>query len=117
MTIHYIFYIPGNQVGPGRTQNEPEGSKTRTLVRILNQILSTSIGPTFYNRVLIFSIIMEVGSLFTINDHLNPFQDISVEMSSKSQIFFKHHQNTMKDMALLPKSKLIVKISWLQNIF
>ena len=26
----------------------------RTQVRILNQILSTSIGPTFYNRVVFF---------------------------------------------------------------
>ena len=38
----------------GRTQNDPVGSELRTQVRILNQILSRCIGPTFYNRVVIF---------------------------------------------------------------
>ena len=47
MTIHYICYISGKQV-------EPKMIRYRTQVRILNQILSTSIGPTFYYRVVIF---------------------------------------------------------------
>ena len=54
MTMHYICYIPGNQIGPVRNQNNSVGPKIRTQVRILNQISSTSIRPTLCNRVVIF---------------------------------------------------------------